>query len=150
MNQIVNHIGFKIGTLPFTYLGVPIFKGKPKYSHFQPIADKVKSKLPTWKASLLSIGGRVQLVKSFIQIMILHCLSIYSWPVKLLKYLEKWMRNFILSGDINQRKLVIVAWNKVCKPYKEEGLGVWNLWDINEVGNLKNCWDIDKCQKGVK
>ena len=56
--------------------------------------------------------------------------------------MEKWMRNFIWSGDLNQQKLVIVAWHKLCKPYKEGGLGVRNLSDINEAGNLKNCWEI--------
>lgn len=53
------------------------------------------------------------------------------------------MRNFIWSGDLNQRKLVIIiARNKVCTPLKEGGLGVRNLSDINEAGNLKVCWDI--------
>ena len=142
VSQIANVIGFNIGTIPFTYLGVPIFKGKPKYAYFQPIADKVKVKLLAWKASLLSIASRVQLIKSVIQSMLLHCLTIYSWPVNLLKDLEKWMRNFIWSGDINQRKLVIVAWHRVCKPYKEGGLGIRNLSDINEASNLKLCWEI--------
>jgi len=59
LNQIADQIGFQLGNLPFTYLGVPIFRGKPKYIHFQPLADKVKSKLSAWKASLLSIAGRV-------------------------------------------------------------------------------------------
>jgi len=56
--------GFKIGSLTFTYLGVPIFKGKPKKSYFQPIADKVKIKLAARKASLLTMADRVQLIKS--------------------------------------------------------------------------------------
>jgi hypothetical protein len=115
LNQITNQIGFNISSLPFTYLGVPIFKGKPKYVHFQPLTDKVKMKLSAWKASLLSIAGRVQLVKSVVQSMLLHCLTIYSWPIKLLKDLEKWMRNFIWSGEINKRKLVTVSWHKVSK-----------------------------------
>ncbi|PNX72820.1 ribonuclease H, partial [Trifolium pratense] len=59
---IVQLLNFKIGTLPFYYLGVPIFKGKPKVCHLQPIADKIKMKLSAWKASLLSMAGRVQLV----------------------------------------------------------------------------------------
>jgi hypothetical protein len=29
LNQIVDILHFKIGTLPFNYLGVPIIKGKP-------------------------------------------------------------------------------------------------------------------------
>jgi len=142
LNHIANQIGFNIGSLPFTYLGVPIFKGKPKKAYFQPLADKIKLKLSAWKASLLSMAGRVQLIKSVIHSMLLHCLTIYSWPTNLLKELEKWMRNFIWSGDINQRKLVTVSWHKVCKSFKEGGLGIRNLADVNEAGNLKICWEI--------
>jgi hypothetical protein len=99
-------------------------------------------KLAAWKASLLSMAGRVQLIKSVAQSMLLDCLSIYSWPVSLIKDMEKWMRNFLWSGDINKKKLVTVAWHKSCKPLKEGGLGIRNLSDINEAGNLKLCWEI--------
>jgi hypothetical protein len=57
----VNAIGFKVGSLSFNYLGVPIFKGKPKARYFYLIADKIKAKLGAWKAFILSIAGRVQL-----------------------------------------------------------------------------------------
>lgn len=63
LNQMVDLLGFSVGNHPFTYLGAPIFKGKPKKIYFQPIADKIKLKLANWKASLLTIAGRVQLVK---------------------------------------------------------------------------------------
>jgi hypothetical protein len=109
LNSIADSLGFNVGSLPFDYLGVPIFKGKPKKIHLQPIADKVKSKLAGWKASLLSMAGRVQLIKSVIQGMLVHSFSVYSWPTSLIKDLEKWMRNFIWSGDVTQRKLVTVA-----------------------------------------
>ncbi|PNY17703.1 ribonuclease H [Trifolium pratense] len=88
LNIIANFLGFNIGILPFIYLGVPIFKGKPKSCHFQPIADKVKAKLSAWKASLLSIAGRVQLVQSVVYGMLNHTMSIYSWPVNLIKTVE--------------------------------------------------------------
>jgi mannosylglycoprotein endo-beta-mannosidase len=102
LDLIVALLNFKIGTLPFNYLGVPIFKGKPKSCYLQPIADKIKLKLSAWKASLLSIAGRVQLVKSVIQSMLTYSISIYSWPSSLLKDLEKCIRNFIWSGDIEK------------------------------------------------
>jgi hypothetical protein len=45
LQSIADSLGFNIGTLPFLYLGVPIFKGKPKASYFQPLVDKIKIKL---------------------------------------------------------------------------------------------------------
>jgi hypothetical protein len=140
---ISQFIGFNIGAFPFMYLGIPIFKGKPKVVHLQPIADKIKAKLASWKASLLSIAGRVQLVKSVIQGMMIHSISIYSWHVSLLKDLERWIKYFIWSGDVSQRKLVTVAWKKVCRPiYDQGGLGIRSLIALNASSNLKLCWDL--------
>ena len=52
--------------IPFTYLRVPIFVGFPKAWFLQPLADKVKSKLASWKGKSLSMTGRIELVNSMI------------------------------------------------------------------------------------
>jgi hypothetical protein len=136
---IVDLLNFKLGNLPFNYLGVTIFKGKPKVSHLQSIADKVKLKLSAWKASLLSIAGRVQLIKSVIQSMLTYSISLYSWPVSLLKDLEKGIRDFIWSGDLDKRKLVTVSWKKVCRPVAQGGLNIRSLITLKKASNLKLC-----------
>jgi len=51
-------------------------------------------------------------------------------------------KNFIWSGDASKRKLVTVAWKKICKPYEEGGMGLRNLISLNEAFNLKLCWDL--------
>jgi len=147
LQSIVNLLGFTQGSLPFTYLGAPIFKGKPKKIYFQSIADKVKLKLASWKTSLLSIAGRVRLVKSVVQSMLLHTMNIYSWPVSLLKDIERWMKFFIWSGDINKRKLVTVALKKVCANFEKGGLNVRSLIALNEATNIKLCWDLLQSQE---
>ena len=142
LNHLANLLGFSIGNLPFIYLGVPIFKGRPKTIYFQSTADKIRLKLANWKAALLSIAGRVQLVKSVVQGMLIHTISIYSWPVALLRQIEKWIKNFIWSGDVNKRKMVTVAWKKVCSDYEEGGLGTKSLICLNEAYNLKLCLEL--------
>lgn len=146
--NISNILGFAAGRLPFTYLGVPIFKGKPKKSHLQPIADKIKAKLAAWKGSLLSIMGRALPVKSIAQSMMIYSFHVYVWPVALLKLVDQWLRNFIWSGDINARKIVTVAWHKICTPFPEGGLGIRPLRKINEAATLKLGWDLiaSQCQ----
>ncbi|GAU21095.1 hypothetical protein TSUD_10120 [Trifolium subterraneum] len=91
--HIAAFLGFNIGSLPFVYLGVPIFK------------------------------------------------------VSLLKELKKWIKNFIWSGDIFQRKLVTVSWKKLCRPYSEGGLGLRSLMNLNEASKLKLCWDLLNSQE---
>jgi ribonuclease HI len=142
LQRIAELLNFKLGALPFNYLGVPIFKGKPKASHLQPIADKIKLKLSAWKASLLSIAGRVQLIKSVVQSMLTYSISLYSWPVSLLKDLEKCIRNFIWSGDLEKRKLITISWKKICRPMAQGGLNIRSLTSLNKASNLKLCWSL--------
>jgi hypothetical protein len=142
LELIVQVLNFNIGSLPFNYLGVPIFKGKPKAIHLQPIADRVKLKLAAWKASLLSIAGRTQLVRSVIQSMLTYSITIYSWHVSLLKDIEKCVRNFIWSGEIDKRKLVTISWKKICRPFLQGGLNLRSLIHLNKAANLKLCWTV--------
>ncbi|CAJ2659028.1 unnamed protein product [Trifolium pratense] len=143
---IVNLLNFKLGSLPFNYLGVPLFKGKPKASLLQPIADKIHSKLSAWKASLLSIAGSVQLVKSVIQSILLYNITLYSWPVSLIKKIEKLMKNFIWSGDVDKKKLVTFAWKKICRPLSQGVLNLRSLTSLNKAANLKLCWSFINSQ----
>jgi len=77
INMIANMLGFSVGTVPFLYLGCPIFQGKPKVIHFRSILDKIRNKLATWKGTILSIMGRVQLVKSIIHGMLVYSFHVY-------------------------------------------------------------------------
>lgn len=147
MNRTVQFLNFNIGTLPFNYLEVLIFKGKPKASHFQPVVDKICVKLSTWKASLLSMAGRVQLIRSVIQSMMMYNISLYSWPASLIKQVEQKIRNFIWSGDQDKRKLVTVAWKKICRPSSQGGLNLRSLHSLNNASNLKLYWELLNSEK---
>ncbi|KEH17145.1 hypothetical protein MTR_0039s0090 [Medicago truncatula] len=62
--------------------------------------------------------------------------------MSLIKDLEKSIRNFIWSGSIDKRKLVTVAWKKICKPTAQGGLGIRSLQKLNQAANLKLCRDL--------
>ena len=48
----------------FKYLGVPIFKSKPKDSHWNLLIDKLKNKINSWGTSWLNLAGKVVLIKA--------------------------------------------------------------------------------------
>ncbi|KAE9603369.1 hypothetical protein Lalb_Chr12g0209791 [Lupinus albus] len=140
-------LGFNAGSLPFNYLGVPLFRGKPRRLHLQHIADKIIAKLATWKGLSLSIMGRVELVKSVIQSMLAYSFHIYAWPASLIKSLDGCIRNFIWSGNTKTRKLVTVAWKKVCSPSKFGGLGLRSIKKMNQAAILKLAWVMKSSDK---
>lgn len=47
-NILVVLLEFSIGSLTFTYIGIPFFKARPKVSYLQSIADQIKAKLAAW------------------------------------------------------------------------------------------------------
>lgn len=110
--------------------------------HLQPIANRIKAKLATWKGSLLSITGRIQLVNSITHGMMLYSFHIYSWPVSLLKSIDRCVRNFIWSEKIHTKKVVTVAWHRICCSFKEGGLGLRSLRTTNDAAMLKLCWEF--------
>jgi len=94
---IASITGFSYGSLPFVYLGIPLFRGKPKTVHLRPIFDKIKAKLGSWKGRMLTIMGRVQLVNVVVSSMLVFSFHVYRWPKSLLASLSKLIRNFVWS-----------------------------------------------------
>ncbi|KAK3212745.1 hypothetical protein Dsin_017451 [Dipteronia sinensis] len=74
--QLVNWskslVGMKIWQFPFSYFGVFLFKGRPKWSVLQPIVDKIQSKFAKWNGRALSIAGSATLIKSVISSSFVH------------------------------------------------------------------------------
>lgn len=68
--------------------------------------------------------------------MLIHSISVYSWCVCLIKDLEKYMRNFIWSRELISRKMVIIAWHKVCQPLMKYGWMLDLLFKLMKLQTL--------------
>jgi len=133
ITKIQHHLSCSHGLLPFNYLGVPIFVGALKLRFFQPLADKVKLKLVSWKGKFLSMGW-IQLVNtSFLA----YSFNVYKWPTSILKQVEQWSRNFIWIGEIMKKGIVTINWAKICSPLENGGLKINNLQYENNAYLLK-------------
>ncbi|GJZ46109.1 hypothetical protein Tco_0593705 [Tanacetum coccineum] len=51
------------GSIPFSCLGLPNGANMHLTANWQPLIDRFRAKLSTWKANTLSIGGRLTLIK---------------------------------------------------------------------------------------
>jgi len=130
------------GCLPFNYLGVPIFVGASKCRFLQPLVDKVKLKLASWKGKSLSMMGRIQLVNMVITGFLAYSFNMYKWSVSLIKQVEQWCRNFIWTSDILKKGIATVNWGKICSPLEDGGLNIINLHHENNAYLLKLAWNF--------
>ncbi|KAJ0520598.1 putative RNA-directed DNA polymerase [Helianthus annuus] len=130
----------KYGVIPFTYLGVKVGANMNRISNWEPVKEVLCSRLSKWKSKMLSIGGRVTLIKSVLESLPTYYFSIYKAPVKVINELEVIIKKFLWGGNLEARKLHWVAWDKVTCSKKNGGLGLKKLDTSNSALLLKWVW----------
>ncbi|KAJ9565161.1 hypothetical protein OSB04_001127 [Centaurea solstitialis] len=73
-------VGCVGGSLPFMYLGLLVGAPMHRLSTWSSVVEKVRSKLTSWKARIISFGGRHTLVKSVLRSVPLYFLSLFRAP----------------------------------------------------------------------
>nr|GEV39090.1 putative RNA-directed DNA polymerase, eukaryota, reverse transcriptase zinc-binding domain protein [Tanacetum cinerariifolium] len=64
IHHMASNTGCSAGLFPITYLGLPIGSNMSLTANWKLLVDKFHSKLSSWKASLLSYGGHLTLLKT--------------------------------------------------------------------------------------
>ncbi|KAG9444362.1 hypothetical protein H6P81_015702 [Aristolochia fimbriata] len=139
-------LGCNVGSLPSTYLGLPLFHSRIIQSIWSPVMEKVHKHLSLWKGKLLSTAGRLILIKACLYGIPAHYLSFMHCPVSVAKELERLFRRFLWRGSSEDFKYHLVNWKKVCLPKDMGGLGIRKVSAVNKAFMLKWCWrlNIDK------
>ncbi|XP_026399682.1 uncharacterized protein LOC113295565 [Papaver somniferum] len=139
---LANYLGMSVATFPDRYLGVQIMPGTVRYRHICNVVEKIKNKLAGWKGRLLYFHDRIVLVKTVISSYSIHNMAIYNWPRKFILQCERAIQNFIWSSDSNVSRAVVVAYDKICCPYEEGGLGINRMATMNKALLMKLWWKI--------
>jgi len=134
------------GTLPFTYLGLPLGLTKPRVEDFTPLVNKCERRLAS-VSTFLSQAGRLELTNAVFSSLPTFYMCTFSLPATVIKQIDKFRKHCLWRGsDINARKQPKAAWELVCQPKEEGGLGVLDLEKQNEALLLKNLHKfLNKC-----
>ncbi|XP_035843169.1 uncharacterized protein LOC110887759 [Helianthus annuus] len=92
VESVAESIGCKPDGFPFKYLGITVGANMNRICNWRPVFDVFESRLSLWKASGLSIAGRVTLIKSVLESLPNYYFSLFKAPVRVVKDLEKLMR----------------------------------------------------------
>jgi hypothetical protein len=130
-----------IGSLPCSYLGIPLSIHKPTKAVLTPLIDKIANKLPGWKAPLLSKAGRLVVVKSVISATPIHQMLALNLPKWFFKAVDKRRRGFLWKGQEQANGgNCLVSWAKVQRPYMFGGLGVHDLERMSWALRIRWLW----------
>ena len=117
---------------PFVYLGLPVGQNMTRIQAWKTLRDRFITKLSRWKAKMLSIGGRLTLLKTVLGSHGSYLMSLFAIPTTVLKSLEA-LRTLFFGADIGERKINWVSWSRVLASKENGGLGVGSLFSFNKA-----------------
>ncbi|CAN1181294.1 Putative ribonuclease H protein At1g65750 [Linum perenne] len=115
------------------YLGVPILHERVTSHTYQDILDRIDKKLAGWKVKTLSLAGRVTLAQSVLAAIPAYAMQTSVLPVNTCEEIDRRIRNFVWGTTSEERKVSLVAWEKICLPKEKGGLGLKMARQLNRA-----------------
>jgi hypothetical protein len=126
------------GSLPFTYLGLPLGTTKPRIEDFLPLVSKCERRLHATSLFLSQAGSLLMTNAVFTSIPMFQ-MGTFLLPKTVLEQIDKYRKHCLWRGsNVNDKRPPKAAGHMVCLPKEEGGLGVINLKTHNEALLLKN------------
>jgi hypothetical protein len=92
-------------------------------------------------ADFLNYGGKLQMVNLVLASLQIFYMSCFDVPVAIKDQVIKYMRYCLWrkrNSEVKAKGSALIAWNKVCRPKTQGGLGILNLEVQNKALLLKN------------
>lgn len=124
----------------FMYLGYFLKPNGYRINHWVWLLRRVEQKISHWTFRLLSIGGRLILVKSVLIGIPIYWLSLHRIPVSILSRLRRLFFNFLWTGAADRRKLILTKWESIALPTDHGGWGIRNLTYFGIALRMKSFW----------
>ncbi|KAL9241975.1 hypothetical protein vseg_016025 [Gypsophila vaccaria] len=140
IDNILQVSGFKRGSLPFKYLGVPISSKKLTKNEGMKLLDRITARIIGWGTRHLSYAGRLVLVQSVLSSLHSYWASIFLIPAGIMKTIDAYCRNFLWAGKSEYKKAPNVKWDTCCLPKEEGGLGIKQSRNWNSALLGKYAW----------
>ncbi|GJV84453.1 RNA-directed DNA polymerase, eukaryota, reverse transcriptase zinc-binding domain protein [Tanacetum coccineum] len=131
VSNMAKLIGCGVAKFPLKYLGVPVGCNMARCSSWNAIIQKFSNKLSLWKTRLLSVGGRLTLLKDVLRNLPTYYMSIYMMPSHVQNKLESIHNSFFIGVDQGEKKITWIKWKKCMASKKLGGLGISSIYGLN-------------------
>ncbi|GAV82173.1 hypothetical protein CFOL_v3_25626 [Cephalotus follicularis] len=92
--DILRRVNFNEGTLPVTYLGLPLITKRLSRTKCAPLIERITERVNSWINKGLSFAGRLQLIKSTLVNMQVYWYSVFLLPGNVIKECVRVLRTF--------------------------------------------------------
>lgn len=124
--HLANTFGCQAGSLPFTYLGLPLGATRPTMNEFSPLINRIERRLSGIN-KFLSYSGRHPCQLSLYSTPTFYMCTL-KLPPQVVKQTDSFRKKCLWNkGNVDRRGRSLVAWDQVTKPKEEGGLGIINI-----------------------
>ena len=107
--HLANTFGCQVGTMPFTYLGLPLGTTKPTITEYAPLLTKIERRL-SGISKMISYNGRLILVNSVFSALPTFYMCSLKIPPQVIKQIDIFRKHCLWSkGDINRKGSCLAA-----------------------------------------
>lgn len=122
LEELADAFSCSKGSLPFTYLGLPLSHTRPSVVDFWPLVSKCERRLGTF-SNFLSDAGRLEMTNAVLTALPTFAMCSFILPKTFIKQIDKYRKHCLWRGsDVNNKRPPNAAWPMVCVPKTE---GAW-------------------------
>ncbi|KAL2930273.1 LINE-1 retrotransposable element ORF2 protein, partial [Bienertia sinuspersici] len=136
VQQILQETGFRRGSLPFKYLGIPISSKRISIGQCKTLIEKMTARIRIWSSKNMSYAARVQLINAVLISIHQYWAQVFILPKAALAKIEGICRSFLWSGKWFSHSPGNISWDKVCNSKTTGGLGIKDIhiWNTASLG----------------
>ncbi|GAA0146080.1 reverse transcriptase [Lithospermum erythrorhizon] len=135
--RILEGVGFSEGTFPVCYLGIPLAPISVSVKEFSPFTEAIEEYIQKWGHRTLSYALKVELIRSVIQGVEGLWFQVSPLHDAVLKKIRSSCTQFFWGG-----RPARVAWDDICTPNLEGGLGLMDLRKWNVALLTRAIWHL--------
>ena len=140
--SVANKLNCRIGSLPLTYLGLPISDKHLTAEQWMFLIQRLADRVEPWLGRFLSSGVRLILSNSCLASLPMYAMGLFLLVEGVHKQFDSIRAKFFWEGAGPHRKYHMVNWPDVCRPKECGGLGILNSKLMNEALMIKWIWKI--------
>lgn len=134
--HLSNVLGVPMVQLPLSYLGLPLYAGAPRNIYYTALVTKIGNWLNGWSSKLLSSGGRMQMIRSSINGLLVYWCRAIHIPKGIIKKINSLTARFFYHAG-ESGKTFMISWQNTTLPKIKGGIGLHNLSNLYTISKLK-------------
>jgi hypothetical protein len=102
----------------------------------------LQKKANDWVEKYMSSAAKEILVKVVLQSLPTYVMGVFKFPVGLIEYLSKTVRDFWWGDQENRRRMHWMSWEKMTRPKHQGGMGFCDLGIFNQTLLARQAWRL--------